>query len=174
MPRNSLLHFGLSTPNNYRTQNPEKPSDITRNHRHILFTLLAGLLLPSLSLIAEVAVAPLNAPPLHPCGITEEEVDSPALERLEIRQLLKLSQIGNTTILYSHNNNLTIDAWKEIARTYKALNFRYVVEWISSEVYFWDNNEHSPQKKKEPMHSGHFEDLLNSNLRLNVYEPRAL
>jgi len=64
-----------------------------------------------------------------------------------------------------------LDAWEELARTFKSRGFPHFVEWMSSEVYIWDNQGDSLEKRKRAMHAGHFADLIDADLHLSVHEP---
>lgn len=99
------------------------------------------------------------------------EVDAPAIERMEIDQLVRLGKLGSGVVLHSNNNRLSIDAWKAIGRAFKARKIRGGVDWVSSTVHTWDKTVDPPQKREEPMHAGHFKDLLEAGLRVVVYEP---
>lgn len=142
-----------------------------RAARRILCVSLAALFCSSSFLCAEMPVALLEPSQSQPCGVADDGVDSPALERLEIQQLMKLSRLGSTTVLYSHNNKLSVDAWEELGRTFKSRGFPHLVEWMSSEVYVWDNQGDSLEKRKRAMHAGNFAELIDADLQLNVYEP---
>ncbi|MEI6714676.1 MAG: hypothetical protein WCO60_13045 [Verrucomicrobiota bacterium] len=132
---------------------------------------LASLFFSSLFLSAQIPLAVSEPSQTQPCGGAEDGADSPALERLEIQQLMKLSRLGSTTVLYSHNNKLSLDAWEELGRTFKARGYPHMLEWMSSEVYLWDNQGDSQEKRKRAMHAGNFAELIDADLQLDVHEP---
>jgi hypothetical protein len=150
---------------------PVKAAIALRRLSGVVCGALALLMCSSLLSHAQMPVDTVAPSQAQPCGTGEDEASSPALERFEIQQLLKLARLGSTTVLYSHNNKFSVDAWEELARTFKARGFAHFVEWRSQEVYEWDNEGYSLEKKKVPIHAGHFADLIDANLQMAVHEP---
>ncbi len=152
-------------------QCPGTCTQLLSGARRVLCLSLASLFCSALVSQAQMPM-PLAAPSQsEPCGLGGDDVDSPALERLGIQQLLKLARLGSTTVLYSHNNKFSVDAWKELARTFKARGFGLVVEWRSQEIHLWDDEGDSLEKRKVSIHAGHFAELVDANLLLLVHEP---